>query len=121
MRTAFRLAWLALGALAFALGVVGLFLPIMPTVPFMLLAAFFFARSSRRLHGWLLAHPVFGPPIIDWVERGAIGRRAKLYGVASLAGSVGLGFWLELPGYALAIQAVGLGAVAVFILSRPGR
>ena len=121
MKIAFRFVWLALGAAAFALGVIGLFLPIMPTVPFMLLAAFFFARSSRRLHDWLLAHPVFGPPIVDWIERGAIGRKAKIYAVLSFAASIALSLWLAVPGTVLAIQSVALALVAAFILSRPGR
>lgn len=62
--------WIAAGGLALTLGVVGVFLPLLPTVPFLLLSAFCFGRGSSRLHRWLLQHRVFGPPIEDWIESG---------------------------------------------------
>lgn len=55
----------------------GLFLPLLPTTPFLLLAAACFARSSARLHAWLLAHRAFGPILEDWEQRRAIRRRTK--------------------------------------------
>lgn len=94
-------------------------LPLLPTVPFLLLAAFCFARSSERLHQWLVGHPTFGPPIRDWEERGAIGRRAKWIATVSMAGSVIVALWLGLPGLAVAVQVVVLAAVGVFIWTRP--
>jgi uncharacterized membrane protein YbaN (DUF454 family) len=98
---------------------VGAVLPLLPTVPFLLLAAFCFARSSPRVHKWLIEHPTFGPPIADWHESGAIRRRVKWYATASIA----VGFAIPLlmgvrPGI-LAIQAAVLCAVMVFIWSRP--
>ncbi|AXB06820.1 MULTISPECIES: YbaN family protein [Aeromonas] len=72
-----RWCLMALGWLAFATGIVGIVLPLLPTTPFMLLAAALFARSSPRFHGWLLAHPWFGPPILDWQQYRGIRRHTR--------------------------------------------
>ncbi|HQU67649.1 MAG TPA: YbaN family protein [Albidovulum sp.] len=108
-----------IGLLSLALGVIGIFLPIMPTVPFLLLAAVCFANASERLHSWLLSHPLFGPPIQDWNERGAIGRNAKWLATASFAGSIGIAVLLGFGPVVLGVQAFGLIGVAIFIWSRP--
>ena len=71
-REATRLALLFIGSLALVLGVIGVFVPLLPTTPFILLAAWCFLRSSPRFHAWLTTHPRFGPIIRDWHERGAI-------------------------------------------------
>lgn len=72
-----RWCLMALGWLAFATGIVGIVLPLLPTTPFMLLAAALFARSSPRFHRWLLTHPWFGPPIVDWLQYRGIRRQAR--------------------------------------------
>lgn len=71
--------WLLLlaGMLAMLLGIVGIFLPIMPTVPFVILAAACWGRGSPRFREWLLNHRYFGQMIRDWEEKRAIPRRAK--------------------------------------------
>lgn len=65
------------GALAMLLGIIGIFLPIMPTVPFVLLAAACFGRASPRFHYWLYQHKYFGPMVRNWEERRAISRKGK--------------------------------------------
>src|SRR5690606_28795427 len=74
------------------LGLVGAFLAVLPTTPFLLLAVGCFARSSPRLEAWLLNHPSFGPPLRDWRERGAIPRKAKIAAVVMMSVSYAI-FW----------------------------
>ncbi|PZU06787.1 YbaN family protein [Sphingomonas sp.] len=88
-----RFVHLALGIMSVATGFVGIFLPLLPTVPFMLLAAFFFARSNPEWERRLIEHPQFGPHIIAWRERGAISRRGKMAGIGGLAISAAMGFF----------------------------
>lgn len=112
--------WILCGGLALAAGVIGLALPLVPTVPFLLLAAFCFARSSRRLHDWLVTHPTFGPPIEDWNRRGAIRRRTKWVSTASILTALALSLAFGVRPEILSIQAVTLLGVTVFIWTRPG-
>ena len=80
------------GLLSVALGIIGIALPLLPTVPFMILAAFCFAKSSARLESWLLDHAHFGPPIRQWREHRAISRRGKWAATIAFAFSIALGF-----------------------------
>lgn len=114
-----RVLWLVLGLVSVGLAMIGVALPLLPTVPFLLLAAFFFARSSERLHHWLLTHPRMGPPIEDWQTRGAIGRQAKWIATASMIAAFVLSLGMGVRPTILVIQALTLCAVAVFIWSRP--
>ena len=117
-----RLLYAAAGWVMVALGVVGLFLPVMPTTVFMILAAWFFARSSPRFEAWLLAHPVFGPPIVQWRRNGAVPPVAKALATVGMAGGFGMFLLLLHPpiGLAAVVAAALLGSAA-FVLSRPNR
>ncbi|HFE39534.1 MAG TPA: DUF454 domain-containing protein [Gammaproteobacteria bacterium] len=75
--TSFRVFLVLLGTGFVVLGVVGVFLPILPTTPFMLLAAWCYARSSRRFYNWIMNNRVFGPIIREWRQYRSIPRRAK--------------------------------------------
>lgn len=111
--------WAGLGLACVGLAMVGAVLPLLPTVPFLLLAAFFFARSSERLHNWLLTHRQFGPMIIAWNERGAISRRAKWAASLSILAAFALSVALGVRPTLLVIQAAVLCAVSLFIWTRP--
>ena len=114
-----RIAFIIIGISALALGGLGVVLPILPTTPFILVAAFAFANSSDRLHQWLLDHDVFGPLIANWRRYGAIGRKTKLAATLSMIALVAISLLLKAPDHVVVIQAVVLCAVAAFILSRP--
>jgi len=114
-----RIVWALCGLLALGFGALGVVLPLLPTVPFMLLAAFCFARSSPQLHNWLISHPYFGPPIMDWQERGAISRRGKIAATVSIAAVFAVSLALGVRPQVLAIQGVVLTAVLTFIWTRP--
>ena len=72
-----RMVWLIFGFTALILAIIGIILPLLPTVPFLLLAAFCFARSSEKIHKWLLNHPKYGPPIHNWQNSGSISIKSK--------------------------------------------
>ncbi len=114
-----RILWISFGFLSLLAGIIGAFLPIVPTVPFLLLAAYFFGKSSERLHGWLLGHPRLGPPIRDWEERGVMRRPAKWLATVSIGATFGISLLLGVPLYVLGIQVLVLGAVLVFLWTRP--
>ena len=99
-----RMVYRVLGYIAVALGAIGAFLPIMPTVPFLLLAVYFFARSSPELEQKILDHPHWGPQVLDWRERRAISRRAKTMAIGAMAtGAVVTYFTLGEPWYWVSI------------------
>ena len=114
-----RRLWAVVGGISLAIGVVGIVIPLLPTTPFLILAAYCFSRGSRRLHDWLLGHPVFGPPVRDWREHRAVSRRAKFSAMIAIALIFALSVFLEAPGWALALQGVILVSVAVYLLTRP--
>ena len=113
-----RHIYLGLGILAVLLGVIGIFLPLLSTVPFMLLAAFFFARSNPEWERRLIEHPQFGPHIVAWRERGAISARGKAFAVAGLTGSATMGFFFLHDYWRFGPLGVAL-ICGTWILTRP--
>jgi uncharacterized membrane protein YbaN (DUF454 family) len=89
-----RVSWSVAGVVSLALGVIGIFLPLLPTTPFVLLAAFCFSRGSDRIEAWLLAHPRFGPMVVDWRARRAVPLRAKQLAWAMMAVGSAWSWWV---------------------------
>lgn len=115
-----RLGYLLAGFLLLALGIIGAFLPLMPTTIFVILAAACFARSSARLENWLLGHKRFGPMIVAWRAERAIPRRAKV--LASIGMVIGYVAFLigARPGLVLNLSVLAFFvACAWYVLSRP--
>jgi uncharacterized membrane protein YbaN (DUF454 family) len=79
-----KLIFLIFGFLSLGLGVIGIFLPVLPTTPFILLSAYLFGRSSERFHRYLRNHRVFGPTIRDFNERKVLSRRTKVYALSMM-------------------------------------
>jgi len=108
-------AWIALGLLFLLLGGIGVALPLLPTTPFVLLAAACFARSSPRLHNWLLRSQVFGPMLRDWENNKCVSARVKTLAVSMMVvvGGISILFYVPSgwPRYA------GLGLLCLGCLS----
>ncbi|MFA7603488.1 MAG: YbaN family protein [Novosphingobium sp.] len=106
MRRLARHFYLAAGVACVGLGTVGAFLPILPTVPFLLLAVYCFARSRPEWAERLYAHPYYGPALQRWRDRRAISRRAKVSALAAMAASAAIA-WLTIGWpWAAAVTAV---------------
>jgi len=114
-----RLLYLCAGWMALVLGVIGIPLPLLPTTPFLLLAAVCFARGSQRWYDWLLQHPQLGPPVIAWQNERAIPRRVKWIGTASLIALLPISYVLAVPWQVLALQSVIVAGVGTFLWTRP--
>lgn len=115
-----RAAFIALGALSFALGAAGAFLPLLPTVPFLVLAVWCFARSSPRLERYILDHPRLGPPVHRWREHGVVSLRAKLLATLWLTVS-SMATWHAGGPRLGAIASVVCALVLLFLWTRPSR
>ena len=121
-----RLAFLLLGFASLAAGAAGIVLPLVPTVPFVLLAAFCFANSSPRLEAWLVGHRHFGPHIRDWratrsVSRG--GKRAAFvaFGLSALIGLLALPLpWALTPVVAGAVGSIWIARLPTAVSPRTG-
>lgn len=114
-----KVVWAGLGLGLLAIGLVGIALPLVPTTPFVLLAGVCFARGSRRLHAWLIGHPVFGPPLCQWKKCGAVSRSAKRAAMIAMAAVPLLTLLLGFPLYVAGMQCAVLAFPATFVGSRP--
>jgi hypothetical protein len=114
-----RPLYVAAGVVLVGLGIIGAFVPVMPTTIFLILAAACFARSSPRLESWVVNHPRFGPSVVAWREHGAIPRRIKVIAIGMMAVSFALIAIAHPPELWLWGTGVILAACALFIGTRP--
>ncbi len=116
-----RALYTVLGSIALALGVLGIFLPLLPTTPFLLLAVFCYARGSRRLHVWLMSHRVLGPYIRDFQSGRGIPLRSKCLAMALMWPSLALSAWImPVPWARWLLLIPGIG-VTIYLWRLPTR
>ena len=113
-----RLLWLVGGGVALAVGIVGIFVPLLPTAPFVLLAAFCFSRGSERAERWLLEHRRFGPIVRAWRANRAVPLRAKQFASVAMTASALAASWLLAPPWRW-LPAVCCAAVALWLWRLP--
>jgi uncharacterized membrane protein YbaN (DUF454 family) len=113
-----RYALLTVGWLAVALGVVGIFLPVLPTTPFMLLAAACFVRSSERFYVWLVEHPRLGPWFRDYLEGNGIPLKGKAYTILTMWVSIGISCWVVPLVWARVAMLLSAALVTLYIVKQ---
>ena len=116
-----RAAYLAIGLLCVGLGVLGVFLPVLPTTPFLLISLWAFSRSSVRLERWLLEHKRFGPRLLAWRLHRVIPLPAKLAAWGSMVASLTLMIVTGRSVIAIAGAASVMAIGATYVASRPSR
>lgn len=114
-----RLAWAALAWCSIGAGTAGVFLPLLPTTPFLLFAAWAGSRASPRFERWLYHHPRFGPSLRAWEQEGAIATRAKLLATLLMSLSWVLLWLLNAATLMLVTTAVLFSGLLIFLWSRP--
>ena len=116
-----RALWFTLGIGALLLGTLGAFLPVLPTTPLVILAAFCFSKSSPRLHAWLLNTRLFGPLISDWETYGVIPLRVKWLACSMMIAILVISIFAGLPVGVILVQAIGISIGMLYVLTRPSR
>ncbi len=115
---ALRIALVGAGIASLAIGLIGIVVPLLPTTPFVILAAACFARSSTRFHRWILANRVFGPTIREWETHRAIPRRTKIIAITAMLLTIGSSIVLFIDPPWARISAAALGVVLAVRLAR---
>jgi uncharacterized membrane protein YbaN (DUF454 family) len=117
-----RPLFMVLGFVFVGLGVLGAFLPVLPTTPFLLVALWAFSRSSRRFHHWLYTHPRFGPRLREWHEHGTVPVKVKVSSISAMLVSLAfMVFVAHVKWHVLAMAGTLMLVGAVYVLSRPSR
>ena len=110
-----RVYWLA-GSVSLVVGIIGIFLPVLPTVPFLLLASICYARASVRLYNWLMNHRWFGPPLRDWKRTKSLPVKVKVFAISMIALSGGYSVVFLIPLLAMKVfVSVCCTAVAFYL------
>ncbi len=118
-RPRLRWAWWLLAYVSLGVGIVGIVLPVLPTTPFVLLSVWAAARGSKRLHRWLLAHPQFGPLIVNWEQHGAVSRKAKWLATLTMMLAAVLMLWYVPLPWVKWLSVASMACVCTWLWLRP--
>ncbi len=111
--------YLAIGYLSFVLGFIGMFLPILPTTPFMIVALWAFSKGSVKMHRWLINHSRFGGSLRDWEQYKVIPIKAKLTALAFISISISyLVFFSNVPIYAVILAISSMLGALIYVFTR---
>lgn len=109
----------SIGALFLLLAIIGAFLPVMPTVPFALVAAYCFKEASPRLYGWIIRFPKFGPAVLEWDEHKVIRPKNKILAIVLMSSGIGFAIYHSPAAIYLKATMVTVGvAISIFIATR---
>ena len=111
----------ACGCVSVLLGVIGIFLPVLPTTPFLLLAAACFARSSKRFYLWLVLHPKLGPWVRDYLDDQGLPLKGKIWALILMWASISFSIWLVPLPWARGFMLLSAICVTVYILKQKTR
>lgn len=119
-RATIRLIYLLIGLVAAGLGIVGAFLPVMPTVPFLIVALWAFSKSSQRFHDWLYHHRIYGPVLRDWDQYRVVPLWGKIWACVAMAGGLTItAIFFKPPVWVIIGTGAIMLAVAAYLLSKP--
>jgi hypothetical protein len=121
LQRARRILYVGLGLVSFGLGVLGAFLPVLPTTPFLLVSLWAFSLSSKRLETWLLQHPRFGPRLVAWRTSRVVPLPVKLTAWGSMIASLALMFAAGASRLALGGAAAVMLIGAIYVARCPSR
>ena len=118
--TIVRWLWIIAGSISLALGIIGIFLPLLPTTPFLLLTAACYARGSERLHNWLLNNKLFGKYVRNYREGKGIPARSKVLALTLLWLTIGFSIFYVIPILIVQIILLAIATlVSIYIISLP--
>ncbi len=113
------LLWRALALISVGLAIAGALLPVLPTVPFLLMTAWAGGKGWPALEARLLAHPIYGPSILNWRRHGAIPRKAKLLATIMMLGSATLLWFAPVPPWLRWLVYATMASVCLWMWTRP--
>jgi uncharacterized membrane protein YbaN (DUF454 family) len=119
LRQTRNILWRAGALTAFAIGIVGIAIPVLPTVPFLILSAWAASNGWPSFERWLLEHRFYGPHIRKWRERGIVPRAAKIWAILTMFGSAVLLQLLDVPRWLQLGVPLVMAVVAVWLWHRP--
>ncbi len=117
-----RLLYLLLGFITSSLGIIGAFLPIMPTVPFLIIALWAFSKSSQKFHDWLYYHKIYGPMLRDWDKYNVIPIWGKIWACSAMLSSIIIITLINnIPHWLLLTMMIIMFFIGFYICSTPNK